>query len=127
MKAHISIQACIVMFLLFLSSCDYGYEYAYSVKNNADTLVTVHYKHFSHDSIIVIDKNETKLLFVEMHGVEGMWGPYYDSIGREFSMFNVTKSGIRSGRDYLKDENWTFNSSPDKVGLYKTTINNSEF
>lgn len=127
MKANFFIQTCIVVSLLFLSSCDYGYEYSYSVKNNTDTLVIVHYKYFSDDSSITIGKNETKLLFIDMHGGEGRWGSYYDSINREFSMFSVTKNGIGSKRDYLKDENWTFNSSADKVVQYTTIINNGEF
>jgi hypothetical protein len=119
MKTLLTILGLIVI----MTSCEYAYDYSYTVTNKTDSKIKVYVKTFRIDSIFTISKDSTKILFIGDHGIEGSKGPYFDNVTVDLDNFTVTKNDtITSTRDYMKNESWIFNN-----GDYSTTITNDEF
>ena len=115
----------IVLFVISmsLSSCDSLYDYTYQVKNETDSEVKIELKTFHIDSIYTIGVNETKVLFITDHGVEGSKGPYFDNVSVDLKKIIVTKNDtVVSSKNYLDNSSWFFDN-----GLYYNIINNDEF
>ena len=109
--------------LILLSSCDYVYDYTYQVTNSTDSEIKIELVTHSVDSTYLISSNETKILFVTDHGVEGSKGPYFEDVSFDLKEFLVTKADtLSSTRDYLANSSWNYND-----GVYKTTITEEEF
>ena len=109
--------------LILLSGCEYSYDYSYTVTNKSDRQIHVFVKTFEIDSTFLIQKDSTKKLFITWHGVEGSKGPYSRNVNVDLDSFKVTKQDIiKSKRDYLKNDAWTFIN-----GDYSTTVTNEEF
>lgn len=112
----------ISLFSLFCS-CEHTYNYSYTLTNDADTSVQVSYiTKDAVDSVIELNKNETRLFLIDDHGLEGGKGPYQKDVVQDFIVLSVSKNGLNSTRNYLKNEGWTYSE-----GAYKTTITDSEF
>jgi len=110
-------------FLLIMSGCEYAYDYSYTVTNKSDGQIKVYVKTFRIDSTFLIPKDSTKKLFIVDHGIEGSKGPYFDNVIVDLDSFMVNKNDtLKSTRDYLKNDAWTFNK-----GNYSTTVTNEEF
>jgi hypothetical protein len=106
-----------------LSSCEYVYDYTYQVKNETDSEISIEVKAHMIDSIYTIGVNETKILIITDHGVEGSKGPYFEDVSSDLQSFVVTKDDtIASSKNYLANSAWNFNE-----GLYSTIINKDEF
>ena len=105
-----------------LTSCEYAYTYSYSVTNSSDTTIDIKVKAYITDSVFKVAKDETKILFMKDHGIEGPKGPYARDVNKDLNIFTVTKRQIQSNRDYLKNNNWSF-----EKGVYSTIITNAEF
>ena len=109
--------------IVIITSCEYAYDYSYTVTNKSDAQIKVYVKTFRIDSTFNISKDSTKTLFVDDHGIEGPKGPYFDNVTEDLDNFTVTKNDtLASTKDYLKNESWTF-----KNGDYSTTVTNEEF
>ena len=109
--------------LLLLTSCDYEWPYSYIVTNSTDTTIKVYVKTFDIDSIFIIKKDSIKTLFHLNHGIEGSKGPYFRDVNKDLNKFEIIKNDtIKSKRNYLKNDAWTFND-----GRYSTTVTNDEF
>ncbi len=123
MRGRIKNAIWILVLFLALTSCEYSYDYSYEVTNKSDTEIKVYVKTFRIDSIFVISKDSSELLFIKDHGIEGSKGPYFDDVTHDLDLFEVTKNNtLKSKRDYLKNEAWAF----DK-GKYSTVVTNGEF
>ncbi len=72
----IKIIILILLSVGLLSSCEYAYTYSYSVTNSSDTTVDVKIKTVRIDSVFKLTKDDTKILFMTEHGIEGSKGPY---------------------------------------------------
>ncbi|TRX61666.1 hypothetical protein [Carboxylicivirga sp. M1479] len=108
---------------LSMAACDYLYDYTYQVTNDSDADITIELKSFQIDSIYIIPVNETRVLFITDHGVEGAKGPYFEDVTMDLDEFIVVKDGtLTSSRNYLDNSSWDYAD-----GLYSTTINNEEF
>ena len=113
----------ILVLLLALTGCEDSYDYSYQVTNKSDAEIKIHVKTFRIDSVFIIPKDSSKLLFIDEHGIEGFNGPYFDNVTGDLDIFKVTNNGtITSERDYLENEVWAF----DK-GAYSTVVTNVEF
>ncbi|MEO8111788.1 MAG: hypothetical protein ABI594_17205 [Ginsengibacter sp.] len=115
----------IILILLsarLISSCEYAYTYSYSVTNSSDTTVDVKIKTVRIDSVFKLTKDDTKILFMTEHGIEGAKGPYSRDVNKDLIIFTVTKGQLQSKRDYLKNNNWAF-----EKGVYSAIITNAEF
>ncbi|MDD2306749.1 MAG: hypothetical protein PHP53_18760 [Prolixibacteraceae bacterium] len=111
------------LIIMALASCEYAYDYTYQVTNNNESEVKIELKTFRIDSVFTIEANETKILFITDHGVEGSKGPYFDNVTIDLDKFIVTKNDtLVSSKNYLDNSSWNFDN-----GLYSTTINNDEF
>jgi len=119
---NIKITILILLSFGLLTSCEYAYTYSYSVTNSCDTIVDVRIKTFRIDSVFKLTKDETKILYMTDHGIEGAKGPYPRDVNKDLNIFTVTKGQVRSNRDYLKNNNWAF-----EKGVYSTIITNTEF
>ena len=109
--------------IVIMTSCEYAYNYSYTVTNKTDAQIKVYAKTFRIDSTFNISKDSTKTLFVGDHGIEGSKGPYFENVTVDLDNFKVIKNDtIMSTRDYLKNDAWTF-----KNGDYSTTVTNDEF
>jgi hypothetical protein len=109
--------------IVIMTSCEYAYDYSYSVTNKTDTQIKVYAKTFLIDSAFNISKDSTKTLFIGDHGIEGSKGPYFENVTVDLDNFTVTKNDtLTSSKDYLKNESWTF-----KKGDYSTIVTNEEF
>lgn len=108
-----------------MTSCEHSYDYSYVVTNKAENTIKVHVITFRIDSVFVIQKDSSQLLFTKDHGIEGPKGPYSDDVSNDLEKFEITiKDSIQSKRDYLKNDAWTFNS---ENGKYSTIVTESEF
>jgi hypothetical protein len=115
--------ALIPGFILFLTSCEYSYDYSYKITNETESQIKVYVKTFRIDSTFQISKDSTSILFVKDHGIEGSKGPYFDDVTVDLDSLTVTKDdAIRSTRNYLENDAWTF-----KEGVYSTTVTDDEF
>ncbi len=113
----------IIGMILIMTSCDYVYNYSYTVTNKTDAQIEVYVKTFQTDSTFIISKDSTKTLFVTDHGIEDSKGPYFSNVTEDLDNFKITKNDtLTSTRDYLKNESWTF----DK-GDYSTNVTDVEF
>lgn len=113
----------LILTIFSLSACEYAYDYTYQVKNETDSELKIELKTFRIDSIYTIAVNETKVLFITDHGIEGSKGPYFDDVSVDLDKFIVTKNDtLVSSKNYLDNSSWNFEN-----GLYSTTINNDEF
>ncbi len=109
--------------LLIASGCEYAYDYSYTVTNKSDGRIDVYVKTFRIDSTFQIQKDSTKTLFIDDHGIEGSKGPYFADVTFDLDGFIVFKNDtLKSTRNYLKNETWIF-----KEGDYSTTVTNDEF
>jgi hypothetical protein len=109
--------------IVIMTSCEYAYDYSYTVYNKTDTQIKVYVKTLRIDSTFTILKDSTKTLFVDDHGIEGSKGPYFANVTIDLENFIVTKNDtLTSKKNYLKNESWTFNK-----GDYSTTVTNDEF
>lgn len=109
--------------LMIASGCEHTYEYSYTVTNQSDGQIKISVKTFGVDSTFSIPKDSTKLLFSRWHGLEGNKGPYFHDVKLDLVRFSVTRNDtIKSTRDYLNNDAWTFNK-----GNYSTTVTNDEF
>lgn len=112
-----------LILVFILTSCEYSYDYSYVVTNKTDAEIKVHVKTFRIDSVFVILMDSSKLLFIDDHGIEGSKGPYFDDVINDLDKFEVTKNDtLKSKRDYLKNDMWTF-----EKGRYSTIVTNNEF
>jgi len=101
-----------------LASCDYAYDYTYEVTNDTDSEVKIKVQTFRIDSTYSISANETQILFVTDHGLEGSKGPYFEDVAEEINVFVVTKNDtLVSTKDYLDNSSWDYDD-----GLYHATI-----
>jgi len=108
---------------LLMTSCEYGYDYTYTLTNKTDSQIKVYVKTFRIDSIYTIAKDSTEILFITDHGIEGSKGPYFANVTEDLDKFTVTINETSvSKRDYLKNESWTFTK-----GDYSTIVTNNEF
>ena len=113
----------VLLAILTFISCDYVYDYTYEVTNKADSAIQIELNTLRIDSTYVIGVNETKILFITEHGLEGSKGPYFDDVSADLDKFIVTKNDtLISSKNYLDNSSWTFYE-----GIYSTTINNDEF
>jgi hypothetical protein len=113
----------LILSVLSLTSCDYAYDYTYEVTNDTDSEVKIKVQTFRIDSTYSISANETQILFVTDHGLEGSKGPYFEDVAEELDEFIVTKNDtLISTKDYLDNSSWNYDD-----GLYHTTIENNEF
>lgn len=112
---------------LFLSSCEYAYNYTYTVKNSADTTIEIHMKTYRVDSVYNLAKGEERTLYKTEHGVEPWSGPYFDDVDHDLHFFSVKKRSVQSSRDYLKNSSWSFEKEGRIEGKYKTTVTSAEF
>ncbi|MEO7047921.1 MAG: hypothetical protein ABI091_21665 [Ferruginibacter sp.] len=119
---NIKITILILLSVGLLTSCEYAYTYSYSVTNSSDTTIDIKVKTLRVDSVFKVTKDETKILFMKEHGIEGAKGPYPRDVNKDLNIFTVTKGQAQSKRDYLKNINWTF-----EKGVYSTIITNDEF
>jgi hypothetical protein len=114
--------------VVWCSSCDVFDFNSYNIQNNSDTSieVTVYRKVHSSvtDSVFVIARDETK----EVHRVGNRLHKHYKKkphdIIIEFDSVIVTKRGVRSNKDFLSNDSWTF--TPNE-GKYKTEVNSTDF
>lgn len=121
-KKNIKIIAVLIA-IFSLSSCDYLYDYTYQVKNETDSQLSIELKSHMIDSVYMIGANETKILFITDHGVEGSKGPYFKDVSFDLKRFVVTKDDtLVSSKNYLVNSSWNYDN-----GLYSTTVNNEEF
>ena len=119
---NIKIAILILLTVGLLTSCEYGYTYSYSVTNSCDTTVDIHLKTYKIDSVFKLTKDETKILYMTDHGVQSSKGPYFSDVNQDLKIFTVTKGQVQSNRDYLKNDNWSF-----EKGVYSAIITNDEF
>jgi hypothetical protein len=109
--------------MLLMVSCDYLYDYSYTVTNKTDAQISVYVETFEIDSTFIISKDSTKILFITSHGIEGAKGPYFDNVDVDLKSFTITKNDtLKSKRDYLDNASWTFSN-----GNYYTDVSNDEF
>ncbi|MEP7170442.1 MAG: hypothetical protein ABI855_13820 [Bacteroidota bacterium] len=120
-KSNLKIILLGSMTIYSLQSCNDMYTYTYTLANYADTTINIHVKTNLLDTLYSIETNETKLLYVAEH-LGDSHGPDAIDVKEDLTTFVVTKKGITSHRDYLKNETWNF----DK-GDYKTDVTNNEF
>jgi len=119
MKRLFALLSLIVM----MTSCDYSYNYSYTVTNKTDAQIKVYVKTFCIDSTYTIMKDAKQTLFVTDHGIEGSKGPYFQNVTGDLDNLRITKNDtFTSTRDYLKNESWIFNK-----GVYSTNVTNVEF
>lgn len=113
----------IILPVLLLVSCDYSYEYTYQVTNNTDSKVKIKVKTYQFDSIYSIAADETQILFITDHGIEGSKGPYFENVSHDLDEFIVAKNDtLISSKDYLDNSSWKYDD-----GLYQATIEENEF
>ena len=124
MKTTFKTVFAIIGLTLFMTSCEYRYNYSYTLTNKTDSQIKVYVKTFLIDSIYTIAKDSTEMLFIKDHGIEsGSKGPYFRKVTEDLDKFTVTiNDTLVSKRDYLKNEPWTFNK-----GDYSTIVTNNEF
>jgi hypothetical protein len=108
--------------VLLLTSCEYSYNYSYTVSNRTDTTIAIHIKTYRIDTLYKVLKDSNEIVYMDSHGIEGSKGPYFQNVSMDLDSFTVTKNGITSIRNYLENNNWGFEN-----GDYKTTITNGEF
>ncbi len=119
---NIKMTFLILLSVGLLTSCEYAYTYSYSVTNLSDSTINIKVKTFRVDSVFKVTKDETKILFMTEHGIEGPKGPYPRDVNKDLEIVIVTKGQLQSNRDYLKNNNWSF-----EKGVYSTIITNAEF
>ena len=107
--------------IICLSSCDHLYTYSYTLSNSADTSINVSVKTHLLDTVYFVASGETKLLYIVEHTGDSH-GPDLIDVKDDLITFMVTKKGVSSQRDYLKNESWNFEN-----GSFKTTVTNDEF
>ena len=113
----------LIISMWFLASCDYAYDYTYEVTNDTDSEIKIKVKTFRIDSTYSVSANETQILFVDDHGLEGSKGPYFEDVAEELDKFIVTKNDtLISTKDYLDNSSWDYND-----GLYHATVDDNEF
>ena len=112
-----------LLFLIGATSCEYSYSYSYIVTNKCDAPINVNIKTFKEDSVYEIGVNESKVLYVTEHGIEGSKGPYFRDVVMDLDVFLVEKNDtLKSNKDFLENDRWSFNK-----GNYSTTIINDDF
>lgn len=113
----------LILSVWFLASCDYAYDYTYKVTNDTDSEVKIKVQTFRIDSTYSISANESQILFVTDHGLEGSKGPYFEDVAEELDEFIVIKNDtIISTKDYLDNSSWNYDD-----GLYHAMIEDKEF
>lgn len=118
----------IIGLAFLMTSCEYSYDYSYKVTNKSDSEISVYIKTFRIDTTFLILKDSAKVLVTSNHGIEGSHGPYFEDVKIDLDKFTVTKNdNLKSNRDYLKDDAWTFTKEPYHIGLYSATVTNDEF
>ena len=122
-KKHIPIVFITLLLLIGATGCEYSYGYSYVVTNKSDAQIKVNIKTFKEDSVYEIGVNESKVLYVTEHGIEGSKGPYFRDVVMDLDVFLVKKNdSLKSKKDYLENDSWNFHK-----GDYSTTINNDDF
>lgn len=113
---------------VILYSCDTVFEYPYVITNNADTVIAVHYHAvtYNEDTIVYVEKDSTKLLVTAIW-IGGGKQPKFRDVNEHLTSFTVTKNGMNSNRDYLKNDAWIFTVLNNYQGKYNTTVTNAEF
>lgn len=105
------------------SSCEYSYDYSYTITNKSDDTIKVTIKTNEMDSTIKIGLDESKVLFVTDHGVEGSEGPYFRDVLMDLDVCLVQKADtLKSKHDYLENDSWSFHQ-----GDYSAIVNNKDF
>lgn len=108
--------------LLILTGCDYVYDYSYRVTNKSDGQIKVYVKTLKINSTFLIQKDSTKLLFIQQHRI-GSNGPHFRDVYDDFEVFTVTKNDtLESSRNYLENDAWTF-----EKGDYSIIVTDDEF
>ncbi len=111
------------MVVSFSSCVDYGYDYSYRVSNQTNSEIKIEVKTVEIDSIYSVSSNETKILFVTDHGLEGPKGPYFADVASDLETFVVIKNDtLISTKNYLDNASWNYND-----GVYSTTVEENEF
>lgn len=118
----------IIGLVFLMTSCEYSYEYSYKVTNKSDSEIYVNIKTFRIDTTFFILKDSSKVLVTSNHGNEGSHGPYFENVKIDLDKFIVTKNdNVKSNRDYLMNDAWTFTKEPSFKGLYSAIVTNDEF
>jgi hypothetical protein len=118
----------IIGLVLLMTSCEYSYEYSYKVTNKSNSEIYVNIKTFRIDTTFFILKDSSKVLVTSNHGIEGSHGPYFENVKIDLDKFIVTKNdNVKSNRDYLMNDAWTFTKEPSCKGLYSAIVTNDEF
>jgi hypothetical protein len=112
--------------ICILASCEYSYNYTYSIKNNADSTISVHLKTYKSDSVYSIQSDSTETVYFTDHGIEGSRGPYFKDVSNDLQFISVMKGNTGSGRDYKTNSSWLFIKT-NGSGVYTATVNNNEF
>lgn len=108
--------------LLIIAGCDYAADASYRVTNNTDGQIKVYVKTFRINSTFLIQKDSTKLLFIQEYRT-GPDGAYFRDVSEDLEFFTVTKNDtLTSTRDYLENDAWDFEN-----GDYSTIVTDDEF
>ena len=109
--------------LTSFTSCEYYYNYSYTLTNQTDGEIEATVKSTIVDSIYYLKANEKIVLFVTEHGYEGSKGPYFSDVIMDLDVFIVKKEDtLNSSKVYLNNDSWIFYK-----GNYSATVTNEEF
>ena len=118
----------LMLFLLFISSCDAVYNYEYRITNSADSAINVHLigmtNHF--DTSFVVAPGSIQKIFSTSHGVEGPHGPHFKSVHNDIDSLTIRKNGRLTPKNFVADDSWQFSKSGG-VGVYNTGVSMSDF
>jgi hypothetical protein len=93
------------------------------VKNETDAEVSIKLKTLYIDSVYTIDVNETKILLITDHGVEGPGGPHFEDVSNVMQQFFGNQ---KRHSDFIQKSPLQFILELNN-GLYLTTILEEEF
>lgn len=105
-----------------LVSCEVVQNYTYRVTNSADDEISVHVVGFGVDTLMTIPVNETRTVFVKTH-YSTITEKTKHNVALDLEHFTVEKGGLRSRRDYLRNDSWQY----DREGVYTAVVTDSDF
>ena len=106
-----------------LCSCDPAIGYQYSLHNNSEKELKLHYKSRNKDSKLIIIPN-SEVIFYNTN-IPGR-NPHDENdqfLHLIDSLYILSTDSSKLTLEYLKRENWTYSNSISHVGFVKTGVN----
>ena len=116
----------VVALIVLASSCNWENTYTYSVANSTDTVIAIHMKTLTRDTIVEMGSGKTETIYIA-HQKSGIAGPDPIDISKHFSALYILKGADRTPRDFLDKKEWQFEETGKRGATYSTTIKNQDF